>query len=116
MFVFRNSGRTSRITHSQPARAGIPWIVFVGSTTEPDVFGVVDFIDEGEKWRCLAMSDSILILRCPYCTAGTDFVPLRAYKDGRFVCDECAHTVRPGESGYRCICRNCIKWKREERP
>jgi len=59
------------------------------------------------------MSDSILILRCPYCTTtGTDFKLLRAYKDGRFVCDDCGHTVRPGEPTYRCICRNCLKWKR----
>lgn len=69
---------------------------------------------EGEKWRCHAMSDSILILRCPYCTTGDDFRELRAYKDGRFVCDACGHTVRPGEPTYRCICRNCLTWKRLE--
>ena len=28
------------------------------------------------------VSDSIPIFRCPYCTAGADFVLLRAYKDG----------------------------------
>jgi hypothetical protein len=47
----------------------------------------------------IAMSDSILVLRCPYCTTGDDFKQLRAYKDGRFVCDECSHTVRPRRAG-----------------
>jgi hypothetical protein len=60
------------------------------------------------------MSDSILILRCPYCSTGDDFKELRAYKDGRFVCDDCAHTVWPGVPSYRCTCRNCLKWKLED--
>ena len=25
-----------------------------------------------------------------------------AHKDGRFVCRDCAHTLRPGEPEYRC--------------
>jgi hypothetical protein len=61
------------------------------------------------------MSDSILILRCPYCTTGDDFKELRAYKDGLFVCDACGHTVRPGVPTYRCTCRNCLKWKPPDR-
>jgi hypothetical protein len=60
-----------------------------------------------------AMKDSILLLRCPYCTVGPDFTPLKAYTDGRFVCDKCGHTVRPGEPNYRCTCRDCRRWKRE---
>lgn len=60
-----------------------------------------------------AMRDSVLRVRCPYCTVGIDFQPLRAYKDGRFVCDKCGHTVRPGESAYVCTCRDCRKWKRQ---
>jgi hypothetical protein len=68
----------------------------------------------GGDWRCLAVSDSILILRCPYCTTGDDSKELRAYKDGRFVCDACGHTVRPGEPTYRCTCRNCLRWKHED--
>jgi len=31
-----------------------------------------------------------------------------AYKDGRFVCRDCAHTARPGFLEYRCTCRNCL--------
>lgn len=56
------------------------------------------------------MSDSILLLRCPYCTTGADFKLLVACKDGRFVCEQCGHTIRPGEPGHRCTCRHCLKW------
>src|SRR5215470_1242530 len=41
------------------------------------------------------LPDSQLILLCRWCIAGADFVPMCAYKDGRFVCIYCAHTVRP---------------------
>jgi rubredoxin len=57
------------------------------------------------------VSDSIVLLRCPYCTTGADFKLLVAYKkDGRFVCEQCTHTVRPAEPDYRCTCRHCLKW------
>jgi hypothetical protein len=32
-----------------------------------------------------------------------------AHKDGRFVCRDCAHTLRPGEPEYRCTCRKCLR-------
>src|ERR1035437_8909793 len=54
-------------------------------------------------------TDTILTIRCPYCMAGIDFRPMIAYKDGRFVCRDCAHTVRPGEPEYRCTCRTCLR-------
>ena len=47
-------------------------------------------------------TDTILTIRCPYCMAGIDFRPMIAHKDGRFVCRDCAHTVRPGVPDYRC--------------
>ncbi len=31
-----------------------------------------------------------------------------SYKDGRFVCRDCAHTVRPGFPEYMCSCRQCL--------
>jgi hypothetical protein len=40
-------------------------------------------------------TDTTLTIRCPYCMAGIDFRPMIAHKDGRFVCRDCAHTVRP---------------------
>jgi hypothetical protein len=52
--------------------------------------------------------DAILTIRCPYCVAGIDFRSMTAYKDGRFVCRNCAHTVRPGLANYRCTCRKCL--------
>jgi hypothetical protein len=54
------------------------------------------------------LTDTTLTVRCPYCTAGIDFLPMVAYKDGRFVCRDCGHTVRPGVLEYRCFCRPCL--------
>jgi len=53
------------------------------------------------------LTDTILTIRCPYCMAGIEFSPMIAYKDGRFVCRDCAHTVCPGITGYKCTCRPC---------
>jgi hypothetical protein len=53
-------------------------------------------------------ADTTLVIRCPHCLIGIEFRPMIAYKDGRFVCRDCAHTVHPGMPAYRCICRNCI--------
>jgi hypothetical protein len=55
------------------------------------------------------LTDTTLVIRCPYCIVGIDFRPLIAYKDGRFVCRDCAHTVRPGVPEYRCTCRACLR-------
>jgi len=54
-------------------------------------------------------TDTTLVIRCPYCVAGTDYSLMIAYKDGRFVCRDCAHTVRPGVPEYRCSCRLCLR-------
>lgn len=54
-------------------------------------------------------TDTLMVVRCLYCMAGVDFRPMIAHKDGRFVCRDCAHTVRPGEIGYQCTCRRCLK-------
>jgi hypothetical protein len=56
--------------------------------------------------------DSLMIVRCPYCVAGPEFIPMLAYKDGRCVCIWCAHTVYPGNVGYQCDCRTCIRLRR----
>ncbi len=58
-----------------------------------------------------AFKDSVLIIRCCYCVAGQKFLPMLAYKDGRYVCPQCAHTQRPGEPNYVCQCRSCIRAK-----
>ena len=57
--------------------------------------------------------DTILTIRCPHCMAGTEFRPMIAYEDGRFVCRDCAHTVRPGVPEYRCTCRPCLRLSRK---
>ncbi len=53
-------------------------------------------------------TDSELVIRCLYCLVGFELRPMIAYKDGRFVCRDCAHTVRPGVAEYRCSCRHCL--------
>jgi hypothetical protein len=58
------------------------------------------------------LADTILTIRCPYCMEGTDLRPMIAYRDGRFVCHDCAHTVRPGEPEYRCTCHPCLRLSR----
>ena len=54
-------------------------------------------------------SDETMIIRCPYCMAGVEFRLMIAHKDGRFICRDCAHMVRPGVSEYVCTCRPCLK-------
>ena len=54
-------------------------------------------------------TDTILTIRCPHCMAGIDFRSMIAYKDGRFICRDCAHTVRPGITEYKCTCRPCLR-------
>lgn len=58
-------------------------------------------------------TDTILIIRCPHCLVGMDFRSMIAYKDGRFVCRDCAHTVRPSVPEYRCTCRPCLRLSRK---
>ena len=64
------------------------------------------------EWWCLAVTDSIFILRCPYCSIGFDFLSLTAHEDGLFICEQCGHTVRPDDPHYACLCRNCLKEKK----
>jgi uncharacterized protein (DUF983 family) len=64
------------------------------------------FVPHGEV---LMPTDTTLVIRCPHCFVGAEFRPMIAYKDGRFVCRDCAHTVRPGAPEYRCICFLCLR-------
>jgi hypothetical protein len=65
----------------------------------------------GLRFPSPAMSaqDTQLVIRCPYCALGWDFRPLTPHQDGRFVCEKCGHTVRPGEIAYLCTCRKCLR-------
>lgn len=58
------------------------------------------------------LTDTTLIIRCPYCLTGIEFRPMIAHKDGRFVCRDCAHTVRPGIHEYKCTCRPFLRMAR----
>jgi hypothetical protein len=58
--------------------------------------------------------DTLMVVRCLHCLTGIEFIPMIAYKDGRFVCRNCAHTVRPGVPEYRCTCRACLRLSRKD--
>jgi hypothetical protein len=62
------------------------------------------------------LTDTTLTIWCPHCMVGIELTPMVAYKDGRFVCRDCAHTVRPGVPEYRCTCRPCLAWRGETTP
>jgi hypothetical protein len=55
------------------------------------------------------LTDTTLVIRCPHCFVGIECRPMIAYNDGRFVCQDCAHTVRPGFPDYKCSCRPCMR-------
>ena len=59
--------------------------------------------------------DTTLVIRCPNCIVGIEFRPMISYRDGRFVCRDCAHTVRPGDPTYACTCRACLRATYPER-
>jgi hypothetical protein len=54
-------------------------------------------------------TDTVLVIRCPHCIIGIEFRPMISYRDGRFVCCDCAHTIRPGVPAYECTCRKCLR-------
>lgn len=62
------------------------------------------------------VTDTTLVILCPYCVVGIESRPMIAYRDGRFVCRDCAHTVRPGVAEYQCTCRTCLAWRGETTP
>ncbi len=50
-------------------------------------------------------------VRCPYCVLGQEFRPMVAHVDGRYICNRCGHTTRPGDERYECHCPRCAKLK-----
>ena len=60
-----------------------------------------------------SVTDTLMVVHCPYCRAGIDFRLMIGYKNGRFVGRDCAHTVRPGEPEYRCTCRPGLRMARK---
>ncbi len=48
-------------------------------------------------------------VRCPYCVLGVEFRPMVGHVDGRYICDKCGHTTRPGVAGYECHCVRCLQ-------
>ena len=42
------------------------------------------------------LTDAVLVVRCPKCIVGIEFRPRISWREGRFVCRDCAHTVLAG--------------------
>jgi len=42
------------------------------------------------------LADAVLVVRCPKCIVGIEFRPRISWREGRFVCRDCAHTVLAG--------------------
>ena len=49
------------------------------------------------------------VVRCPYCVAGKEFMPMIALADGAFVCAKCGHLAIPGSDDLKCHCRRCVE-------
>jgi hypothetical protein len=47
------------------------------------------------------------VVRCPYCVLSSEFRPMVAHVDGRFICNKCGHITRAGDTNYKCNCPNC---------
>ena len=48
-------------------------------------------------------------VRCPYCVLSIGFRPMIGHLDGRYICDKCGHTARPGDTGLRVPLRQMLK-------
>jgi hypothetical protein len=90
-----------------------PTILWLSAGSQDLAFGILRAVSVAAVQERPLPTDTILTIRCPHCMAGTDFRPMIAYKDGRFVCRHCAHTVRPGVPEYRCTCRPCLRLSRK---
>jgi len=44
--------------------------------------------------------------RCPYCVLGNDFRPM-LQRPAWYVCEQCGHTVIPGDPDFKCFCQKC---------
>jgi hypothetical protein len=44
----------------------------------------------------------------PYCSLGDSFRPM-LQRPVWFICERWGHTVIPGDSDFRCSCRNCLE-------
>jgi hypothetical protein len=49
------------------------------------------------------------VVRCPYCVAGTEFMPMIALTNGAFVCTDCGHLEIPGNEDLNCHCSRCVE-------
>ena len=44
---------------------------------------------------------------CPYCILGDNLCPMLERPDW-FICEQCGHTLLPGDPEFRCRCQNCM--------
>jgi DNA-directed RNA polymerase subunit RPC12/RpoP len=52
-------------------------------------------------------TDTLMVVRCPYCVLGEEFRPMVAHLDGRFICSKCGHLANPFNKDFKCSCPEC---------
>jgi DNA-directed RNA polymerase subunit RPC12/RpoP len=52
-------------------------------------------------------TDTLMVIRCPYCVFGEEFRPMVAHLDGRFICAKCGHLASPSDKDFKCRCPEC---------
>ena len=54
-------------------------------------------------------TNTLTIVRCPYCVVGDEIRAMIAHLDGRFICAKCGHLAKPGGKDFKCSCPECSK-------
>jgi hypothetical protein len=48
-------------------------------------------------------------LRCPYCVHEGQFRCMIEQQNGHDGCKNCGHVAAPGEPGFKCTCKKCLR-------
>jgi DNA-directed RNA polymerase subunit RPC12/RpoP len=56
-------------------------------------------------------TNTMMLVRCPYCVFGEAFRPMIAHLDGRFICAKCGHLASPFDKDFKCRCPECSELK-----
>jgi hypothetical protein len=57
----------------------------------------------------LNITETVTVVRSPYCVSGDEFKAIAAVADGRFACGKCGHLAIPSDKTFRCACQKCFE-------
>ncbi len=67
----------------------------------------------GAEQLALTKSSTREEARCPYCVVDDKFHPkfhpLSVLRNGRLICEKCAHIVFPDDTSFKCPCPKCVE-------